>query len=94
MTWHDPFPSPPFPLPRGHVYGVDDGTIYTHSGYGRPSLRRRRDRGNIRNIQRRLNISVDGLFGPATGRAVGRFQRNQHLAADQAVGPATWSFLF
>lgn len=88
MPWHDPFPSPPFPLPRGHVYAQNDGTIYTHSG-ARP-----RDRDEIRDIQRRVGADVDGRFGPGTAGHVERFQRNHGLAVDGAVGPATWSFLF
>jgi cell wall-associated NlpC family hydrolase len=44
-------------------------------------------------IQRTLHTSVDRVFGPATKRAVKRFQRRHGLHADGIVGPATWAAL-
>jgi peptidoglycan hydrolase-like protein with peptidoglycan-binding domain len=49
----------------------------------------------VREVQRKLNRlgygagKVDGLFGPATDRAVRRFQSGRALAADGIVGPRT-----
>jgi peptidoglycan hydrolase-like protein with peptidoglycan-binding domain len=47
----------------------------------------------VAQVQRWLGIEADQIFGPATRRAVKRFQRRHELAADGIVGPATWRAL-
>jgi len=83
-------PTPPrFPLPSGHAYAVDDGTIYTHSGV------RGSDGAQVKAIQRKLGgLTVDGIFGARTAAAVRAFQRKHRITVDGEVGPATWSVLF
>jgi hypothetical protein len=51
---------------------------------------KRGDRGTaVVRIQRALDISADGVFGPQTQRAVKRFQRRKGLGVDGVVGPQT-----
>lgn len=55
-----------------------------------PAVLRRGDRGDlVREMQRRLGVGVDGIFGPATEAAVRAFQRSQGLTPDGIVGPQT-----
>jgi hypothetical protein len=44
-------------------------------------------------LQRRLGITADGVFGPGTLGSVKRFQRRHGLTPDGVVGPATWAAL-
>jgi cell wall-associated NlpC family hydrolase len=71
-----------------------------HRSAGRASGRSRRASGSrggrtaaTVDLQRRLGIIADGIFGPGTKRAVKGFQRAHGLTADGIVGPATWSAL-
>jgi hypothetical protein len=51
---------------------------------------KRGDRGDaVRQVQRALDLAVDGVFGAQTERAVRRFQKRKGLAVDGVVGPAT-----
>lgn len=52
----------------------------------------------VRNVQTWLNrkgsrLTVDGIFGPASERAVKGFQSRSRLTADGIVGPRTWKAL-
>ena len=59
-----------------------------------PTLRRGSRGSAVRTLQKLLsiagaNLSVDGIFGPATQRAVRNFQSSEGLQVDGIVGPKT-----
>lgn len=74
-----------FPLPAGHYYGVDDRTVYSHSGV------RGNDSAWVKKIQAKVGAGVDGIFGVKTAAAVKKWQAEHKLTADSKVGPATWA---
>jgi peptidoglycan hydrolase-like protein with peptidoglycan-binding domain len=49
--------------------------------------------GDIRDAQRMLGLSVDGILGPKTGAAIRAFQTSHGLTVDGTVGPLTWEAL-
>ena len=44
-------------------------------------------------LQKLLNIVADGIFGPATEKAVMRYQLEKQLKVDGVVGNNTWHML-
>jgi len=46
---------------------------------------------DVKQLQKLLNIKIDGDFGPATELAVMRFQAQNGLKTDGIVGPKTWT---
>jgi cell wall-associated NlpC family hydrolase len=56
-------------------------------------LKRGSHGARVAQVQRWLGIAPDRVFGPATRRAVKRFQRRHGLVADGIVGPVTWRAL-
>lgn len=49
---------------------------------------------DVKKIQKALNITADGDFGPKTEEAVKNFQKEHGLTADGIVGEKTWKALF
>lgn len=59
----------------------------------RPTLRRGDEGQDVRLLQEKLGIPIDGRFGERTFEAVKRFQRWQGLTQDGVAGPRTWAAL-
>jgi N-acetylmuramoyl-L-alanine amidase/Putative peptidoglycan binding domain len=59
----------------------------------RPTLRRRATGDLVKQIQARVGVITNGLFGPKTEAGVRAFQRAHGLTPDGIVGPKTWKAL-
>lgn len=49
---------------------------------------------DVKKVQEKLGVSVDGIFGQKTRSAVVSFQKKIGLSPDGIVGPKTWEKLF
>jgi murein DD-endopeptidase MepM/ murein hydrolase activator NlpD len=47
----------------------------------------------VKYVQKKLGLTVDGVFGPATANAVKALQKKHKLTADGVIGPKTWAKL-
>ena len=59
----------------------------------RPTIRRGSRGAYVAELQQRLDLMDDGIFGPQTDDAVRRFQAANELIPDGIVGPLTWGAL-
>src|SRR4028118_1306923 len=60
----------------------------------KPVLRANHAAGTtVKYVQYRVGVQADGIYGPGTADAVGRFQKQQGLTVDGNVGPQTWGKL-
>jgi peptidoglycan hydrolase-like protein with peptidoglycan-binding domain len=48
----------------------------------------------VKQLQEKLGLSVDGHFGPGTETKVKEWQSANGLTADGIVGPGTWGKMF
>ena len=58
-----------------------------------PTIRRGARGDAVRELQARLGITADGIFGPQTDAAVRMFQTDNRLSVDGIAGPQTWGAL-
>lgn len=66
------------------------GPVQVPASDVRPTLRLGSRGGHVADLQRRVGISADGVFGPKTEAAVKAFQQSKGLSADGVVGARTW----
>ncbi|ATW05081.1 N-acetylmuramoyl-L-alanine amidase [Sphingorhabdus sp. YGSMI21] len=59
----------------------------------RPTLRRGARGVWVEQLQTKLELKADGIFGPLTEAAVRQYQRDHDLVGDGIVGPLTWAAL-
>jgi len=60
---------------------------------GRPTIRRGSTGDLVREVQAKVGVGADGIFGAQTEAAVRDFQRAHSLVPDGIVGPGTWAAL-
>jgi hypothetical protein len=82
---------------RDKVTAIMNGTAVTRplipavDANMRPTLRRRSRGEPVKQLQQKLGLTADGVFGPATEASVREFQRTHNLVPDGIVGPASWA---
>lgn len=69
------------------------GAFAAPAGEGSAALKKGSRGGAVVQLQQKLDIPADGVFGPQTEKAVRRYQRAKGLAVDGVVGPQTASAL-
>jgi peptidoglycan hydrolase-like protein with peptidoglycan-binding domain len=77
----------------GNAMRVGATTLVGAVGAGKPTLRQGSNGQFVMELQTKLGLPVDSLFGPQTAAAVKKFQASHGLSADGVVGPQTWTVL-
>jgi peptidoglycan L-alanyl-D-glutamate endopeptidase CwlK len=49
---------------------------------------------DVQRVQNAVNVKADGIFGPATKKAVQAYQKRHGLSADGIIGKNTWKVMF
>ncbi|GEN52221.1 L,D-transpeptidase family protein [Halobacillus faecis] len=75
-------------------YGVGSAKAVAGYEFFNETLRYGSKGNSVAILQRKLNITDDGMFGPQTLKAVKKFQTSKGLVADGIVGPKTRKALF
>lgn len=52
------------------------------------------DTVNVKKVQDKVGVKVDGVFGSKTDQCVRKWQKTHNLVVDGIVGPATWAKMF
>jgi peptidoglycan hydrolase-like protein with peptidoglycan-binding domain len=65
------------------------GALAAPAGARAAALKRGSRGPLVAQVQRKLHVPADGVFGPQTGRAVRRFQARERLTVDGVVGSQT-----
>ena len=69
------------------------GAFAASAGDGATVLKKGSRGPAVVQLQQKLRVPADGVFGPQTAKAVRRYQRGKGLAVDGVVGPQTASAL-
>jgi len=67
--------------------------IAATDGQNRPTVRRGSSGDAVVQLQKKLGLPADGMFGPRTEAGVRAFQRDNGLVPDGIVGPLSWRAL-
>ncbi len=79
--------------PANLIAGSDTWSAINHI-LAKPILRPNHAGGPaVRYLQHRLGIEIDGVYGVGTTNAVIKFQKQQNLVDDGAIGPQSWEKL-
>ena len=65
------------------------GALAAPTGDASTVLKKGSRGGAVVQLQQKLDVPADGVFGPQTERAVKRYQRSKGLVVDGVVGPQT-----
>jgi peptidoglycan hydrolase-like protein with peptidoglycan-binding domain len=75
-----------FDSPSYTINGLFGGAVH-------PTLRQGMSSVDVAELQRKIGVAPDGIFGLQTTAAVKGFQSSHGLAPDGIVGPLTWAAL-